>query len=151
MPACERVEAALGVLLEEGICRDGAIAETEAQRANMWRLREEQSLAASKLGYIIRTDVTVPIAEIPSLLSAVAGWRGQIPDAVTVLPFGHLGDGNLHVNFLVPPPRAKELTGPLLERLYDTVDRLKGSISAEHGVGRSKRQAVWARKPAGTL
>jgi FAD/FMN-containing dehydrogenase len=143
----ERVEAALAELLEDGICLDGTIAETEAQRANMWRLREEQSLAASKLGYIIRSDVTVPISEIPNLLTAIADWRGIIPNDVTVLPFGHMGDGNLHVNFLVPKPRAPELYEPLLERLYDTVDRLRGSISAEHGVGRAKRKAVWARKP----
>jgi FAD/FMN-containing dehydrogenase len=142
----ERVEVELAKLLEGGICLDGAIAETEAQRANMWRLREEQSLAASKLGYIIRSDVTVPISEIPNLLAAIADWRGVIPDDVTVLPFGHMGDGNLHVNFLVPKPRAKELYDPLLQRLYDTVDRLRGSISAEHGVGRAKRSAVWARK-----
>jgi FAD/FMN-containing dehydrogenase len=143
----DRVEAVLAKLLEDGICLDGAIAETEAQRSNMWRLREEQSLAASKLGYIIRSDVTVPISEIPNLLSAIADWRGVIPDDVTVLPFGHMGDGNLHVNFLVPKSRAAELYDPLLERLYDTVDRLRGSISAEHGVGRAKRKAVWARKP----
>jgi FAD/FMN-containing dehydrogenase len=147
----DRVESVLSALLEAGICLDGTIAETEAQRANMWRLREEQSLAASKLGYIIRSDVTVPISEIPNLLAAIAGWRGQIPDDVTVLPFGHLGDGNLHVNFLLPHARAKELYDPLLERLYDTVDRLRGSISAEHGIGRAKRQAVWARKPAAAL
>ncbi len=144
----ERVEAVLGTLLEEGLCLDGTIAETEAQRANMWRLREEQSLAASKLGYVIRSDVTVPIAQIPDLLAAIAGWRGQISDEVTPLPFGHLGDGNLHVNFLLPHARAKELYDPLLERLYDAVDRLKGSISAEHGIGRTKRQAAWSRKPA---
>jgi FAD/FMN-containing dehydrogenase len=143
----ERVEAVLAGLLEDGICLDGAIAETEAQRTNMWRLREEQSLAASTLGYIIRSDVTVPISEIPSLLAAIADWRGVIPDDVTVLPFGHMGDGNLHVNFLVPKPRAAELYNPLLDRLYDTVDRLRGSISAEHGVGRAKRAAVWTRKP----
>jgi len=144
----DRVESVLAKLLEDGLCLDGAIAETEAQRSNMWRLREEQSLAASKLGYIIRSDVTVPISEIPSLLAAIAAWRGVIPDAVTVMPFGHMGDGNLHVNFLVPKARAEELYAPLLERLYDTVDRLRGSISAEHGVGRAKRAAVWARKPA---
>ena len=147
----DRVESVLAELLEDGICLDGTIAETEAQRTNMWRLREEQSLAASKLGYIIRSDVTVPISEIPNLLSAIAGWRGIIPDEVTVLPFGHLGDGNLHVNFLLPHARAQELYAPLLERLYDTVDRLRGSISAEHGVGRAKRKAVWARKPAAAL
>jgi FAD/FMN-containing dehydrogenase len=147
----DRVESVLAELLDGGRCLDGAIAETEAQRANMWRLREEQSLAASKLGYIIRSDVTVPISEIPNLLAAIASWRGIIPDEVTVLPFGHLGDGNLHVNFLLPHARAQELYDPLLERLYDTVDRLRGSISAEHGVGRAKRKAVWARKPAAAL
>jgi FAD/FMN-containing dehydrogenase len=146
-----RVEATLAEFLEAGLCIDGAIAETEAQRANMWRIREGQSEAASKHGYIIRSDVTVPIAEIPKLLSEIDSWRGRIPDEVTVLPFGHVGDGNLHVNFLVPAPRAQELYDPLLERLYDTVDRLRGSISAEHGIGRAKRRAVWARKPGAAL
>jgi FAD/FMN-containing dehydrogenase len=55
------------------------------------------------------------------------------------------------VNFLVPHPRAEALHDPLLERLYDTVDDLRGSISAEHGIGRAKRAAVWARKPAVAL
>jgi FAD/FMN-containing dehydrogenase len=146
-----RVEATLAEFLEAGLCIDGAIAETEAQRANMWRIREGQSEAASKHGYIIRSDVTVPIAEIPTLLAEIRSWRGNIPDEVTVLPFGHVGDGNLHVNFLLPHARAKELYDPLLERLYDTVDRLRGSISAEHGIGRAKRRAVWARKPVAAL
>ncbi|HEY4162796.1 MAG TPA: FAD-binding oxidoreductase [Dongiaceae bacterium] len=143
-----RVETVLADLLEAGLCLDGTIAETEAQRANMWRIREGQSESASKRGYIIRSDITVPIAEIPRLLADIDGWGDAIPANVTVLPFGHVGDGNLHVNFLVPEAKAKDYYDPLLGRLYDTVDRLRGSISAEHGVGRAKRTAVDARKPA---
>jgi FAD/FMN-containing dehydrogenase len=141
-----RVEAVLADLLEAGLCLDGTIAETEAQRANMWRIREGQSESASKRGYIIRSDVTVPIAEIPRLLAEIEGWGDALPPDVTVLPFGHVGDGNLHVNFLVPKGKGKDYYDPLLGRLYDTVDRLRGSISAEHGVGRAKRAAVNARK-----
>jgi len=144
----ERVEAVLATLLEERVCIDGTIAETEAQRANMWRLREEQSAAAATLGYIIRSDVTVPVSAIPDLVAALDAWRPSLGSEVTVLPFGHVGDGNLHINFLVPKQGGAARAEPLLSHLYDIVDRLKGSISAEHGVGRAKRQAVAARKPA---
>lgn len=144
----ERVEAVLADLLAEGLCRDGAIAETEQQRANMWRLREGQSEAAAKQGYVIRSDVTVPISSIPALLDDIAQWPDLAARGIVAFPFGHVGDGNLHVNFLVPAAEGAALHGPLLERLYDSVDRLRGSISAEHGVGRSRRAAVAARKPA---
>ncbi len=67
------------------------------------------------------------------------------------LPFGHVGDGNIHVNYLLTADQSEALQQQLLEALYDEVDRLGGSISAEHGVGRAKRHAVSARKSAAAL
>jgi FAD/FMN-containing dehydrogenase len=144
------MERALGALQDPvATClyRDCAVAQTVAQRQNMWRIREGQSEAASKLGAIVRSDVTVPIADIPALIERVEAKALTFGREVFVLPFGHVGDGNLHMNFVVPAGRLEELSPRLLEELYREVDRLGGSISAEHGVGRAKREAVARRKP----
>lgn len=143
-----RAEHVLATLFEDGFVSDGTIAESEAQRHIMWRIREGQSEATSKIGGIVRNDVTVPIAAIPTLVERVLGWTGEYGKDVVCLPFGHIGDGNLHMNFVVPRERFHALEHDLLERLYADVDQLDGSISAEHGVGRMKREAI-ARRKAG--
>ena len=144
-----RVEAVLEDLISRGLCADGAIAESEAQWANMWRLREGQSESASKLGYILRGDISVAIARIPELLGWITNWQtGLAARNIRVLPFGHVGDGNLHVNFLLAREHDEDLHNELLNALHDEVDRLAGSVSAEHGVGRAKLRAVAQRKPS---
>jgi len=143
----ERAEAAIATLFEEGRVLDGTIAENETQRQMMWRIREGQSEATSKIGYVVRSDVTVAIADIPALVAQCEAWTPEFGADVALLPFGHIGDGNLHMNFVVPREKAKELSLSLFERLFAEVDALNGSISAEHGVGRAKRDAIVARKP----
>jgi FAD/FMN-containing dehydrogenase len=144
-----RVETVLEKVMARGLCEDGTIAETEEQRANMWRLREGQSESARKHGYILRSDISVAIARIPELLHWATQWQPSLqPRGIRLLPFGHIGDGNLHFNFLIPENSPDSLHCELLDKLYDQVDRLDGSISAEHGVGRAKLQAVMARKSA---
>jgi len=144
-----QVDAMLEDILSEGLCSDGTVAENEAQRANMWRLREGQSESARAFGYILRSDVSVAIADIPDLLAWTQERQAALVDlGIRVLPFGHIGDGNLHVNFVLPPGSDPDLHGRLLDSLYDKVDQLGGSISAEHGVGRAKREAVLCRKSA---
>ena len=147
----ERAETVITELFEEGRVIDGTIAETEAQRAMMWRIREGQSEAVSKIGYVVRSDVTVAIADIPSLVRNCDAWTADYGPDVALLPFGHIGDGNLHMNFVVPRDKAKALSPLLLDRLFSEVDALKGSISAEHGVGRAKRDAIVPRKPEAAM
>lgn len=144
------VEAELEALLTEGLCVDGAIAASEAQRANMWRLREGQSEAASKYGYVLRSDVSVPIAQLPKLVGWVDDTKARLAGSgIRTLAFGHVGDGNIHINFVLPRDRDMALGSELLADLYALIDRLGGSISAEHGVGRAKREAVASRRSAG--
>ena len=141
----DRVDAVLEASFAEGLCSDGTIAATEQQRRAMWRIREGQSEAARRHGEIIRSDVAVAIGDIPTLIAnAVARTTPDL--GARLLTFGHVGDGNLHMNFIVPPAEAKRLRPILLDGLYDAVAALGGSISAEHGVGRAKRDAVLARK-----
>ena len=142
-------EKAMGVLeraIEAGHVQDGTIAQTEAQRANMWRIREGQSEATRHLGFIVRSDVTTPIAAIPDLIERMQRWVDESTPGVVLIPFGHVGDGNLHFNFITPPPEVQRLKPLLLDKLYDEVTLLQGSISAEHGIGRLKREAMAARK-----
>lgn len=141
-----RAEAVLADLFERSLIGDGTIAESQAQRQMMWRIREGQSEATSQIGAIVRNDVTVPIASIPDLVERVINWTPTFGADVFCLPFGHIGDGNLHMNFVVPRDRHHELEYHLLDRLYAEVDALNGSISAEHGVGRMKRDAIAVRK-----
>ncbi|SNB64413.1 4-phosphoerythronate dehydrogenase (FAD-dependent) [Arboricoccus pini] len=135
----QRVETALTAAMESELVRDGTIAQSEAQRANMWRIREGQSEATRELGFIVRSDVTVQINDIPVLCKRVRAWTEAEMEGVILVPFGHVGDGNLHFNFIMPEARVAELKPILLGRLYDEVTALNGSISAEHGIGRLKR------------
>jgi FAD/FMN-containing dehydrogenase len=144
----ERAEAVLGRAMEDELIADGTIADSEAQRAMLWRIREGQSEATRHMGYIVRTDVTVAISDLPVLIGRMATWVREVAPEVALIPFGHVGDGNLHFNFVTPPDEVERLRPVLLERLYDEVTELGGSISAEHGIGRLKRAAMHARKPA---
>jgi FAD/FMN-containing dehydrogenase len=142
----ERVEATLAVALERGLVADGTLAASEAQRAMMWRIREGQSEATRHMGYIVRSDVTVAVTLLPELISRMQAWVAEAAPDVEPIPFGHVGDGNLHFNLVTPPAEVERLRPILLDRLYDLVAELDGSISAEHGIGRLKREAMAARK-----
>jgi FAD/FMN-containing dehydrogenase len=142
----ERVEAELERQFAEGRCLDGAVADNEAQRRMMWRVREGQTEAAMQIGDVVRSDVAVAVGDIPTLVTRVFDRLPTLAPFATLLPFGHVGDGNLHMNFAVPRNTPSEVKLRLLDGLFEEVDRLGGSISAEHGVGRLKRDAIAARK-----
>jgi FAD/FMN-containing dehydrogenase len=116
----------------------------------MWRIREGQSEATSQIGYVLRSDVSVAVADLPRLIArAEARFAELVPD-IPLFPFGHVGDGNLHVNFLLPnePERIAALKPLLSAELAKLVNGLGGSFSAEHGVGRLKRPELERYKPA---
>jgi FAD/FMN-containing dehydrogenase len=121
---------------------DGAIAQSEAQRTAFWRLRDAMSEAQKPEGGSIKHDVSVPVSSIPAFIAeASAAVRTLIPGARPV-PFGHLGDGNIHFN--ISQPEGAEQSA-FLARLpevnalvHDMVHRYHGSISAEHGLGQAK-------------
>jgi FAD/FMN-containing dehydrogenase len=141
-------EAWLGDALEAGLLEDATIAASEAQRAMLWRMREEMSPAMRREGKIIRNDISVPIGSVPELIRRGEPLIESLTPGGRLLPFGHLGDGNLHFNILLP--LATENLEPLRERVQhavaDLVQALDGSISAEHGIGRLKRDELARRK-----
>jgi FAD/FMN-containing dehydrogenase len=146
----ERLEAVLAAGLERGLIEDGVIASSEGQRKEIWALRENPTEAMAREGAVLRHDVAVPVARVPDLIERGApAFETMIP-GVRILPFGHVGDGNIHYNLLQPegmPAEAfRALKDEVQERVFDLVEALGGSISAEHGIGRLKRAELLRRK-----
>ena len=125
---------ALAAALERAGVDDALVADDTASRERLWRLREAHTDAIGAAGVPHKIDVGVPLARLGEFLRRVPRVvAATAPGARTVL-FGHLGDGNVHVNVLGPPPDDDSVEDAVL-RLVAACD---GTISAEHGVGRLK-------------
>ena len=123
-------------------CIDAAIAESEAQRAAIWRLREEHSEAQKRAGANVKNDVSVPVSKVPDFIrSATAACEALIP-GIRVVPFGHMGDGNIHFNLVQPvgsdPAWFLAQDHAIMDTVNEVVRALDGSFSAEHGIGKLK-------------
>jgi FAD/FMN-containing dehydrogenase len=144
--ASARLEAALGEALEAQLASDAALAASEAQAEALWRLRETIAEAERQEGPGLKHDISVPVAAMPAFLEAEVPAIEQAFPGTTVIAFGHLGDGNIHFNVVGPPGAgAAWLDGPgagITRSVYDRVTAAGGSISAEHGIGQTKREAL---------
>jgi FAD/FMN-containing dehydrogenase len=140
------LEASLDAAVNDNIVSDAAIAASDAQRAGLWRLRESLSEAQKFEGGSIKHDVSVPIGKIPSFLRDASAVVTALAPGARPVPFGHLGDGNIHFNVSAPVgaddaaflARWDDVT----HAVHGIVHRLGGSISAEHGVGVMKRDEI---------
>jgi FAD/FMN-containing dehydrogenase len=146
------LEAALGHALVEGLVLDAALAESLAQRDALWKLRESIPEAQRAEGASIKHDVSVPVAALPRFArEAQAAVLALVPTA-RLVAYGHVGDGNLHFNVSVPMGGdASEFLArapAIHEAVHGIVSRFRGSISAEHGIGRLKRAALAQHKGA---
>jgi FAD/FMN-containing dehydrogenase len=142
----ELMESQLGTALEADLITDAAIAASDTQRAAFWRIREAMSEVQGREGGSIKHDVSVPVRLVPQLLDeGIAAALALIPGC-RPLPFGHMGDGNIHFNISQPigTDKAAFLARwhEMNEVIHGIVTRLGGSISAEHGIGRLKRDLL---------
>jgi FAD/FMN-containing dehydrogenase len=143
----DALTAFVGLALEDGTVIDGALAQSQAQAAQFWALRENASEAQKVEGISIKHDVSVPVSSIPDFLDRAGKALAIAFPGVRIVAFGHLGDGNLHYNLSLPEAAAN---AGLIDRqaeanriVHDLVDhQLGGSISAEHGVGQLKRDEL---------
>jgi FAD/FMN-containing dehydrogenase len=128
--------------VERGWVLDGVVSQSEAQAREFWRLREDISEATAPFTPY-KNDVSVTISKVPQFLRETdAVLKKNYPD-FEVVWFGHIGDGNMHINILKPTALSRE---EFLKRclgvndiLFDVIERLGGSVSAEHGVGLVKK------------
>lgn len=126
---------------EDGLVSDGVIAQSEAQRADFWTLRESIPEGNRKIGAIVSHDIALPLSAVPDFLrQADAAVAGLGPFRVNC--FGHLGDGNLHYNVFPPAGQDRtdydDLRAALQAAVHDLTHDMGGSVSAEHGIGRLK-------------
>ncbi len=112
-----------------------AAADDPSGVARLWRWREAHPEAAAALGVVHKADVTLPLTAMAAFVAEVDGAVLAIAPGATVLVYGHLADGNLHVNIVGPAPADD---GPV-DAVLDLARRLGGSVSAEHGIGSAKR------------
>lgn len=141
-----RAEAVLASAFEKGLVEDAAIAANETQAEAFWALRESVAPAERAQGPAVQHDISVPVERMPDFVDAAlpaveAAWPGT-----RALAFGHLGDGNVHFHVLAPKGADKSWTegnGRAISRqVHDLVTAWHGSISAEHGIGQSKRDEL---------
>jgi len=132
--------------IEHGIVDDAVIAENLSQRAAFWKLREVISPAQKPEGGSIKHDISVPIAAVPAFIEAANAAVMRLIPGSRPVPFGHLGDGNIHYNVSQPVGGDKE---QFLARwhevnavVFEIVLKMGGSISAEHGIGVMKRDEL---------
>jgi FAD/FMN-containing dehydrogenase len=146
----DRLAGLLGAALEQGLVDDAAVAESIAQSRALWHLRESIPLAQSEEGLNIKHDIALPISAIPGFVERMAVRLEQVAPGGRVVCFGHLGDGNLHYNLQGPPGQSasaflQQNETAINALVYDEVQRLAGSISAEHGIGELKREELARR------
>lgn len=148
----DTLENALGA---SDLVADAVIAQNETQRAALWKLREAMSEAQKPEGGSIKHDVSVPIKDIPAFLKEGIAAVEKLVPGVRPVPFGHLGDGNIHFNFSVPRggDNAAFLArwNEIQDAVHDIVHRYGGSISAEHGLGIMKVHEIERYKSAAEL
>jgi len=148
--ATPRADAGLDDVLEEvledalgdGVITDAAIAESEAQRAAIWRLREEHSEAQKREGASVKNDVSVPVSKVPEFIRQATEACVRLIPGIRVVPFGHMGDGNIHFN--VEQPEDADAAWflaqdhAIMDAVNEVVRAFDGSFSAEHGIGKLK-------------
>ena len=146
------MEEILAEGLERGFLADAAIAESLDQSKTFWRIRELFGEVQRHAGGSIKHDISVPVAAVPAFIEEANAAVTQLIPGARPLPFGHLGDGNIHYNVSQP---AGADTAAFLERwdevnavVFAVVAKHGGSISAEHGIGQLKRAALVRSKPA---
>jgi FAD/FMN-containing dehydrogenase len=146
----DALEAWVSSLFERGVVGDGVLAQTGTEARDLWALRESISESLSATGFPHKNDIALPIAALEAFCAELGDVFALRYPGWEICLFGHIGDGNLHVNVMKPDgmdkadflARAKEAD----RDMFDLVKKHGGSISAEHGVGLLKKPWLgWSR------
>lgn len=145
------MERFLEGVMDDGLVVDGVVATSKDQSRKLWLFREGMNEGQARRGPHLRTDVSVPLSQLPAFVrDAEAAVTAALPDCVCV-SYGHVGDGNVHLNVLPPGGlRRAEIDARIYKAktvINGVLDTYKGSISAEHGIGRLKKPDFDARLP----
>ncbi len=138
----EKIMQVFESCMEKGWIVDGVISQSEQQEKNFWRYREDISESLSPFSPY-KNDIAVSISKVPEFMTDLDTILKKSYPTWDVVWFGHIGDGNLHINILRPAGMTKEAFVKdcriVDEMIFKTIQKHKGSISAEHGVGLTKK------------
>ena len=146
----DRLSHVLEDAMAQGLVSDAVVAQSEAQRTELWAIRELISESQKFEGGSIKHDIAVPVASVPQFMNEAAAAVERFMPGARVVAFGHLGDGNIHFNVSQPLGMDKQAYldtwDAMNDVVFDVVLKFAGSISAEHGIGRLKRHRMTAVK-----
>jgi FAD/FMN-containing dehydrogenase len=149
VPVTATLETFFERAAEAGLLTDGALAQSTAQEANLWTLRDEIPPGQVMTGKMLKWDASVPIDRIIPFLREVERTAEAMQPGTQAIAFGHVGDGNLHLSVF---PRQEGDWQALFERMERAIDGLiwqyNGSICAEHGIGQLNHRRIAGQKPA---
>jgi len=145
-PLSELLQQTLQQAAERSLLLDAALATSERVRAAFWRLRESVPEAQRHAGPSLKHDISIPVASLPRFIGEASQWLDEHVVGGVLVCYGHAGDGNLHFNinradgartdaFMAQEPAIRRA-------IHDLVTRFDGSVSAEHGIGRLKREEL---------
>jgi FAD/FMN-containing dehydrogenase len=148
----EALEGWIASLFERGLVADGTLAQHARQAADLWALREGISESLSATGLPHKNDIALPIAALESFCADLERFFAEKYPGWEIALFGHIGDGNLHVNVMKPDDLGRDeflkKTHEADHAIFSLVKAHRGSISAEHGIGLLKKPYLgYSRAP----
>lgn len=147
----QMTEQVLAAGAERSLLLDAVFADSEERRHRLWRLRENLPEIGRRIGGAVHHDISVPVSQVPALLSRAAAALAELLPGIRPYPFGHVADGNIHYNVARPVDWTGEAflarSADITACVHRIVGELGGSISAEHGIGGRKRAELARTKP----
>ncbi|CAH0627234.1 unnamed protein product [Chrysodeixis includens] len=144
----EKLSRFLSKEMESGLIVDGTVTSEPSKMQTIWNLRESIAGAGLVVGYVFKYDVSIPLKNYYDLVPIL---RKKVGDkALIVCGYGHVGDGNIHINVTVPK-YSQEIASVLEPYIFEEVSKLNGSISAEHGIGFRKPKYIHYSKDKSAL
>lgn len=143
----EKLEAFLLHSLESGLISDGVLAQDIQQASSFWHIREGIPEALMKAGGVYKYDLSLPVEKMYDLVEEM---RSRLGSAANVVGYGHLGDGNLHLNISIPQ-YDNTILAQIEPFVYEWTSKQHGSISAEHGLGHMKADKIHYSKSLETV
>ncbi len=144
------LESALEAAAEEEALDDCIVAQSPAQAAALWEWRESIAESEKRAGPSAKHDVSVPISAIPQFVANATAAVERAHPGARVLTFGHVGDGNVHFNVLLPSD-GSATAAQINDTVHAIVRELHGSVTAEHGIGRYRRDELRATRSEAEL
>lgn len=142
----EELDQWLAELFEKGLVEDGVLAQSPREAKDLWQLREGVAESLYHKGFLHKNDIALPISRLVEFVDQMVALFEKRHSEFGIYFFGHIGDGNLHVNTMMPEGYDRthflELCHQTDEALFTLVQEFQGSISAEHGIGLLKKNAL---------